>query len=198
MDKKAHTKYPVAEVIAKRWSPRAFMERDIERQKVVSLFEAAKWAPSAFNEQPWRFIAADKSNPEEYKKMLSCLVTSNQEWAKRAPLLIIAVAKKNSSYNGKPNRWALHDCGLALENLLLEATDLGLAAHPMAGFSVDAVRTNYSVPDDFEPIAAVAVGYQAEADVLEGTLKERELEERERRPLDETVFHGSWGKPYNK
>jgi nitroreductase len=196
MDKRARTKYRIAEIIADRWSPRAFLEKNIEKTKLTQLFEAAQWAPSAFNEQPWRFIAAKKDDKENYAKMLSCLAEANQQWAGRAPLLLLLVVSKNSSYNNEPNRWAMHDCGLALENLLLEAVDLGLAAHPMAGFSVDAARKAFNIPEDFEPLVAVAVGYKADADTLDGVLKERELDERDRRPLDKTFFAGNWGNPF--
>ena len=147
MDKIAPAAYPIAELIAKRWSPRAFLDKPIEEEKIMSLFEAARWAPSAYNEQPWRFLIATKEDSYLYTKMLSCLAEANQVWAKAAPLLLILVVKKDFDFNGKPNRWAMHDCGLALENLLLEAVDLGLAAHPMAGFSADLVRSGYSVPE---------------------------------------------------
>ena len=192
MRKTAAASHPIAGLIAERWSPRAFLDKPVEREKTTSLFEAARWAPSAYNEQPWRFIYAEKGSPEEYGVMLSCLVEVNQIWAKRAPLLMILVVKKNFDLNGKPNRWAMHDCGLALENLLLQATELGLASHPMAGFSVDAVREAYKVPADFEPITAIAVGYPGEPDMLEGELRERELEARERAPQEKFVFTKRW------
>ena len=194
MEKLAETKYPVSELIKRRWSPRAFIDKNIETEKIFSLFEAARWAPSAFNEQPWRFIVATKADPEAYAKMLSCLVEQNQEWAKKAPMLFILVVKKLFEYNGKPNRWAMHDGGLALENILLEAVNLGLAAHPMAGFSVDDVKKIYSVPDDYEPLVAVAVGYAGSPDLLEGELKERELEDRDRKPVSDLAFRDIWGK----
>ena len=126
--------------------------------------------------------------------MLSCLVDANKAWAKKAPMLIILVVKKNFEFNGKPNRWAMHDCGLALENLLLQTVELGLAAHPMAGFSVDAVKSGYSVPDDYEPLVAIAVGYPGEPEMLEGELLEREKDPRERKEISDFVFNGKWGK----
>ena len=128
IDKKAAADHKITELIAERWSPRAFSDKNLEPEKILSLFEAARWAPSAFNEQPWRFITASKSDPQEFEKMLSCLAKSNQVWAKRAQMLIILVVKNKFDYNGKPNRWAMHDCGLALENLLLEAAAQGLLA----------------------------------------------------------------------
>lgn len=194
MDKIAPAAYPIAELIAKRWSPRAFLDKAIEEEKIMSLFEAARWAPSAYNEQPWRFLTATKEDSYLYTKMLSCLVEANQVWAKAAPLLLILVVKKDFDFNGKPNRWAMHDCGLALENLLLEAAELGLAAHPMAGFSVDLVRSGYSVPDDYEPLVAVAVGYPGTSAMLEGVLREREEDPRERKALSDLVFSETWGR----
>ena len=194
MDKIAPAAYPIAELIAKRWSPRAFLDKPIEEEKIMSLFEAARWAPSAYNEQPWRFLIATKEDSYLYTKMLSCLAEANQVWAKAAPLLLILVVKKDFDFNGKPNRWAMHDCGLALENLLLEAVDLGLAAHPMAGFSADLVRSGYSVPEGYEPLVAVAVGYPCPSDMLEGALREREEDPRERKELSELVFSEAWGR----
>lgn len=195
IDKRAAADHKISGLIAERWSPRAFSDRPLEREKELALFEAARWAPSAFNEQPWRLVAASRDNAPEFEKMLSCLVEQNQVWAKNAQLLFILVVKKNFTYNDKPNRWAMHDCGLALENLLLEAAAQGLQAHPMAGFSVDAVRENYGVPDDYEPLVAVAAGYVGEPETLPGDLKERELEKRTRNPIGAFVFEGAWGTP---
>ena len=192
MKKTANASHQIESLIAERWSPRAFLEKPVEREKLMSMFEAARWAPSAFNAQPWRFLAAEKSDAADYARMLSCLVEANQVWAGKAPVLMILLAKKTFDHNGKPNRWAMHDCGLALENLLLETQALGLAAHPMAGFSVDAVREKYSVPEDYEPLVAIAAGYEGEPDQLSGDLKTRELEPRERNPLEKFVFSKEW------
>ena len=192
MKKTANASHQIESLIAERWSPRAFLEKPVEREKLLSMFEAARWAPSAFNAQPWRFLAAEKSDAADYAKMLSCLVEANQVWAGKAPVLMILLAKKTFDHNGKPNRWAMHDCGLALENLLLETQALGLAAHPMAGFSVDAVREKYSVPEDYEPLVAIAAGYEGDPDQLSGDLKTRELEPRERNPLEKFVFSKEW------
>jgi len=194
MKKTANASHQIESLIAERWSPRAFLEKPVEREKLLSMFEAARWAPSAFNAQPWRFLAAEKSDAADYAKMLSCLVEANQVWAGKAPVLMILLAKKTFDHNGKPNRWAMHDCGLALENLLLETQALGLAAHPMAGFSVDAVREKYSVPEDYEPLVAIAAGYEGDPDQLSGDLKTRELEPRERNPLEKFVFSKEWEK----
>src|SRR5256884_347845 len=166
MEKPAETKYPVEEILRRRWSPRAFSDRTVEPEKLQSLFEAARWAPSSFNEQPWSFIVTTRQDPEDHAQLLSCLVQGNQKWARLAPVLMVSVAKLNFEKTGAPNRHAFHDVGLAVGNLLVEATALGLVVHQMAGFSVDKVREVYEVPEGFEPVAAIAVGYLADPEVL--------------------------------
>lgn len=193
MSNKAPAEHVIFKEAAERWSPRAFSEKAMTEKDMMSLFEAARWAPSAFNEQPWYIIAAPRSDGKEFEKLLSCLVKPNQAWAKDAQLILVFVAKENFAHNGKPNRWALHDCGLALENLLLEAAALGMQGHPMTGFSVDAVKENYEVPQGYEPIAAAAVGYEGDPGILPPELKERETAPRERRAVDDFVFKGKWG-----
>ena len=190
---KANTEHKIFDLAAERWSPRAFTDQPITKEAEASLFEAARWAPSAYNEQPWYIIAARRDDPAQFEKLLSCLVKPNQAWAKEAQLLLVFVAKENFAFNGKPNRWALHDCGLALENLLLEAAALGMQAHPMAGFSPDAVRENYGVPEGYDPITAVAVGFEGSPDTLPPELAEREKAPRERREIKDFVFQGKWG-----
>lgn len=197
VDKKAAADYAINAVIAQRWSPRAFSDRKIEREKVLALFEAARWAPSAFNEQPWRFIAATKDDPHEYERLLSCLVEPNRVWAKNAPLIVALVAKTTFDRNGRVNRNAMHDCGLAMENLLLEAASQGLQGHPMAGFSADKVRELYKVPEGCEPIVMAVIGYPAEPDILDEDLKQREIEPRVRRAMGTIVFTKEWDNPIN-
>lgn len=193
MEKPAPTDYPIADVLRRRWSPRAFSDQAIEPDKLRSLFEAARWAPSSFNEQPWSFIVATGENPEEHALLLSCLAEKNQQWARRAPVLMVSVAKLNFERTGKPNRHAFHDVGLATGNLLTQATELGLAVHPMAGFSREKVREIYGVPEGFEPVAAIAIGYPDQIDVLPEAFREQELAPRSRKPLAGFVFAGRWG-----
>src|SRR5260370_15292830 len=145
MEKPAETQYPIEEILRRRWSPRAFSARPVEPEKLQSLFEAARWAASSFNEQPWNFIVATKQNPEEHEHLLSCLVEGNQRWARAAPVLMVSVATLNFDKTGKPNRHAVHDVGLAVQNLIIEATALGLFVHQMAGFSPQKVREIYGV-----------------------------------------------------
>ncbi len=194
-ENRAPAEHAIFDLAANRWSPRAFSDKAMSREDMLSLFEAARWAPSAFNAQPWRIIAAPRANAEAFAKMLDCLAPSNQVWAKNAQLLLVFAAEDNFSYNGKENRWSKHDCGIALENLLLEATALGMQAHPMAGFSVEAVRETYGLPADFDPIAAVAVGYQGSPEMLDDDLKARETAPRERNPIESFVFEEKWGNP---
>jgi nitroreductase len=193
MEKPAATDYPIEETLSRRWSPRAFSDRAVEPDKLRRLFEAARWAPSSFNEQPWSFIIATKEKPEEYAQLLSSLIEKNQQWAKLAPVLMVSVAKLNFEKTGKPNRHAFHDVGMAMGSLLIQATALGLFVHQMAGFSVEKVRETFGVPAGFEPVAAVAVGYQADPEVLPEAFREREVSARSRKPISEFVFEGKWG-----
>jgi nitroreductase len=192
MEKLAPTDYPIEEILRRRWSPRAFSDRNVEAEKLLSLFEAARWAPSSFNEQPWSFIFATKEAPAEHAQLLNCLTERNQQWATLAPVLMVSVAKLNFEKTGKPNRHAFHDVGLAVGNLLVEATALGLFVHQMAGFSVDKVREAYHVPEGFEPVAAIAIGYPAEPEILPETFREMETGPRKRKPIRSFVFEGKW------
>lgn len=195
MEKPAPTDYPIEEILRRRWSPRAFSDRNVETEKLLSLFEAARWAPSSFNEQPWSFILATKETPAEHAQLLNCLLEKNQQWARLAPVLVVSVAKLNFEKTGKPNRHAFHDVGLAVGTLLVQATALGLFVHQMAGFSVDKVREAYHVPEGYEPVAAIAIGYSAEPEVLPETFREQETGPRKRKPISSFVFEGGWAQP---
>jgi len=190
-EKPAPTQYPVHELIRSRWSPRAYADRPVETDKLLSLLEAARWAPSSFNHQPWRFIIATKENPTEYNRLLSTLVEFNQGWAKNAPVLILAVAKLHFD-DGKLNRHAFHDVGLALENLIIQATALGLSAHQIAGFQADQARKEYGIPSEYEPSTVITIGYVGDPQSLADGLRERELAPRIRKPLTEIVFAQKW------
>src|SRR5207237_10433271 len=175
LEKPAPTDHTIEEILRRRWSPRAFSDRIVEPEKLQSLWEAARWAASSFNEQPWYFIVATKQKLEEHARLLSCLVEKNQQWARLAPVLMVSVAKLKFAKTGKPNRHAFHDVGLAMGNMLVEATALGLFVHQMAGFSPEKVREIYGVPEQFEPVAAIAVGYAAEVHVLRANFIEQQL-----------------------
>ena len=193
MEKPAVTDHPIEEILKRRWSPRAFSDQMVEREKLQSLFEAARWAASSFNEQPWHFIMATKQNVEQHATLLSCLLEKNQQWARLAPVLMVSVAKLKFEKTGKPNRHAFHDVGLAMGNMIVQATAMGLFIHQMAGFSPERVRQTYGVPEDFEPVAAIAVGYPAAVEVLPEPFREQELGSRSRKPASSFVFQGRWG-----
>ncbi len=194
MEKPAVTDSPIHDLIRRRWSPRALSKQPVEPEKVRTLLEAARWAPSCYNFQPWAFLIATRDNPEEFERMFDCLVDQNKVWAESAWVLMIAIARINSWTEGKENPYAVHDVGLAIENLLLQAIDLGLYAHPMAGFKKKKTRQEYNIPDDCNPMTAVAVGYPGDPQDLPEDLREMELGPRSRRPLEEYIFTGEWGK----
>ena len=187
------TAVPILEVLAERWSPRAFTPQVVEQEKLLALVEAFRWAPSSMNEQPWSLLVATKDDAEGFAKMLGCLVDANQAWAKNAPLLMITLAKTTFNRNGNPNRTAVHDTGIALMALSVQATAMGLQAHGMGGIHLDKIREVYGLPADVEAVAGVAVGYAASAEVLEEPLRSREIAPRSRKPLGEFVFSGNWG-----
>ncbi len=194
-DKKASIDYPIHELLAERWSPYGFEDRPVAQADLRSLFEAARWAASSYNEQPWNFFVATKENPEEFARLLSCLVEANQEWAKAAPVLVLGVVSLNFSRNNKDNRAAVHDLGLAAGNLVVEATARGLCVHQMIGILPDKAREVYQIPEHYEAWTAMAIGYKADPAKLPDALKERDLTPRQRKPLSQFVFTGKWGQP---
>ena len=195
MEKLAETQVPIHEVIGKRWSPRAFAPRSVEPEKLVSVFEAARWASSASNEQPWAFVLAASDDPKNYEGMLGVLVDFNRGWANQAPVLILTLAHTQFEKDGRPNRHAFYDLGQAAANLSLQATALGLVTHPMAGFDAEAARQRFAVPVGWEPVSVIALGYPGDPDSLNETLRQRELAQRKRKPLRSLVFSGTWGNP---
>jgi nitroreductase len=188
----AETCVPIHDLIAARRSPRAFDERPVDRELIVGLLEAARWAASSRNAQPWNFLVATRDDPDEYARMLACLSERNQRWAGRAPVLMITVATVEEA-DGRHNRFAWHDVGLAVGNLSIQAMACGLHLRQMGGFSADTARETYAIPATHEPVTALAIGYPAAAAVLPDDLRERELSPRERKPLEEIAFSGSWG-----
>ncbi len=194
MEKQADTQYPIHDLLRRRWSPRAFDDRPIEPEKLRSLFEAARWAPSSNNGQPWRFLVATKEQKTEYDRLFNCLVEGNQQWAHRAPVLLLSVAKLQFE-DGSLNRHALHDTGMAVENLSLQATVLGLVAHQMAGFRIDQARTDCQIPDGYELVAIMAVGYPGDLVLLSDRFRARETQPRVRKPLTEFVYSATWEQP---
>jgi nitroreductase len=194
-DKEAHTDYPIEESLAKRWSPYSFADRDVATEDLLAILEAVRWAPSSYNEQPWRYLLARRSQPEAFAKLLSCLVEGNQVWAQHAPVLLIGVAMLAFLRNGKPNKAALHDLGLAAGNLCVEATARGLFVHQMIGIVPERVRELYGVPEGAEPLTAIAIGYLGDGGNLPEALQERDRTPRSRRPISAFVFENAWAEP---
>jgi nitroreductase len=180
------------ETILRRWSPRAFADRPVSDSDMKKLFEAARWAASSFNEQPWRFLVGRKGD-STYDKIFESLAEFNQAWASNAPVLMLSVGKKTFTQNGKPNHYALHDTGAAMAYLGLQATELGFHTHSMGGFDRDKIRAAFQIPDDFEIGAVTAIGYLGSVDILPDSLKAAETSARNRKPLSDFVF-SEWNK----
>ena len=187
--------HEVLELIIKRWSPRAFADKSVEREKLLSVFEAARWAASSYNEQPWRFILATKDEPEAFDKVLSCLREGNQSWAKGAPVLLLTLVKKTFSNTGGENRHAQHDLGQAVAQLTLQAVALDLYIHQMAGILPDKAKEVFEVPDEYDVVSGIALGYLGSPESLPEDLqaKEGQGRGRTRKPLGDFVFEDRFG-----
>jgi len=183
----------VEHLIRRRWSPRAFADKDVSADDLKKLFEAARWAASSFNEQPWRFLVGRRGD-ETYKKIFGALVEFNQSWAKSAPVLVLSVAKKTFSANGQPNRYGLHDTGAATTLLSLQATANGLHTHSMAGFDAEQARASFAIPSDYDIGAVTALGYFGDPESLPDQMQKTEVAPRQRKLLEEFVF-SDWDKP---
>ncbi len=195
LDKPAETAFPIHDLLRRRWSPRAYSSRRVEPAHLGSLLEAARWGASCFNQQPWNFVVTTQDEPEFFNQFLNCLVESNRAWAQRAPVLMLSVAKLTFDEGGQPNRHAWHDVGFAMGNLCVQATALGLVVHQMAGFDPVKAREAFQIPDGYEPVAAIALGYQDDPAVLSERLQTKERAPRTRKPLTSFVFGGKWGAP---
>jgi len=193
MSNPAPVQYPVQDLIKNRWSPRAFSDKLVPKEVLQSLFEAARWAPSSNNEQPWAYIVATKDDADNFEKSLGTLVEFNANWAKKAPVLVIAVAELAFAKNNAPNRNAQYDVGAASLQLSIEATARGLVVHQMAGFDPETAREAYNIPQGWEPIAAMAIGYQGDASSLPEPYQTREKAPRNRKAIREFVMSGEWG-----
>jgi nitroreductase len=192
--KPAPASEPIHEIITERWSPRAFDPRPIEPQKLRTLFEAARWSASCFNAQPWFFVIATKDHTVDYQRVLGTLIELNQAWAKNAPVIGFSVARLNFEHNGQPNRFAFHDVGQATAHLALQAAHMGLQVHQMAGIDPQKAKEEFHVPDGYEVVAGLALGYPGDPASLPEPLREREVAARQRKPLSSFVLSGDWGK----
>ena len=193
MNNPTPNEFPIQDFIRNRWSPRAFSDKAVSPEILKSLFEAARWAPSSNNEQPWAYLVATKEDTENFQKMLSVLVEFNVAWTKHAPVLALSVAKLKFSKGDSLNRWAFHDVGSASSQLTLEAVARGLFVHQMAGYDVEKARKVFGIPAGWDPVAAMALGYHGDPATLPEPYKERETAPRVRKPISEFVMSGRWG-----
>lgn len=188
----------IHDIIAKRWSPRSFdASQPLDREKLLACLEAARWAPSCFGDEPWRFIVCDRFADETiWQRLFSCLTPKNQRWADKAPVLLLACAGSIFRASGNPNRWAQYDTGAAVMSLCLQATAEGLASRQIGGFDTEKARAGFAIPDAYTPMVVIALGYQAGIDGLDEDFHALELGGRNRRPLGEHCFAGTWDKPF--
>jgi nitroreductase len=189
----AITDHPISELLSERWSPTAFSSQIVRDADLRSIFEAARWTASSFNEQPWRYIVATRADKEGFERLLSCLAVENVTWAKAAPVLALACARLTFDRTGQTNVAAEHDLGAAGASLTLEATARGLRVHQMIGILPDRARELYAIPDDVRPFTALAIGYAGDPTAFSKEIRERDLAPRRRKPLSEFVYQGQWG-----
>ena len=191
---KADTDHPVHDLVSSRWSPYSFDGRVVPDSDLRSVFEAARWAPSSYNEQPWHYIIARRQDEEPFSRLLSCLNEGNRLWARSASVLALGVTALKLKRNNQPNRSALHDLGLASATLLFEATARGLCVHQMIGILPDRARELYAVPPDYEILTGLAIGYPAGPEALPEQLREKDLARRPRRPLKAFLHGDAWNR----
>ena len=191
MNKPAQNNYPIHEFLQQRWSPRVFTTQSVEPEKLLSLFEAARWAPSGGNLQPWSFLVVTNQKSEHFQKLVGVLSEGNQQWAKNVPVLVLTLARKERE-PGKPNPWAAYDLGQSIAHLSVQASTMGLHVHQMGGFDARQATEIFNIPDDFQALTVVAIGYLGDPDQLPEGLREREVQGRTRKPLEEIVFIHEW------
>ena len=196
--KPALTATPIHDLLAQRWSPRAFdAQRTLAREQVLALMEAARWAPSCFGDEPWRFIVCDRAHdPRGWQRAFNCLAEGNQAWVKNTPLLIVVGVDSQFRHNGKENRWAQYDTGAASMSICLQAVALGLAAHQMGGFDASQLQAALAVPANIRLMSVIAVGYQATPEHLGPDLQQTEIAPRKRQALSAVCFESQWDKPW--
>lgn len=195
MEKRAAVDHTIYPLLTERWSPRAFNGEALSRDEISSLLEAARWAPSSYNDQPWAFIAASRDDKERFQKIFDCLVDFNRSWAHSAGALMVVLARKKLR-TGAANRHARYDAGQAAAHLTFQAASMGLYVHQMGGFSSEQVAATFGAPMEYEPMAVIAVGRLGQTDDLPLSLQDDERAPRQRRPQKEFVFGDRWGEPY--
>lgn len=189
MNKEAKSQAELMPQIKKRWSPRSFSEQPVKKKHLIRLMEAARWAPSCFNEQPWRFIIGIKNTDEVHEKIVSVLAEANQVWAEQAPILLIMVAKSSFTHNNKPNKWSEYDVGQAAAYITLQAMDLDLFVHQMAGFDRMKTIQMFNLEEEYKPVTVLAIGYRGDSSVLPQDLRKMEESERQRKNLDHLIVN---------
>jgi nitroreductase len=194
--KSAKTDHPISELLSDRWSPTAFSSRVVRDADLRSIFEAARWTASSFNEQPWRYIVAIRAHREDFAGLLSCLTDENVMWAKEVPVLALACTRLTFDRNGQPNAAAEYDLGAACASLTVEATARGLHVHQMIGILPDRARELYGIPVDVRPLTALAIGYVGDPTASPKEIRERDLAPRRRKPLSEFVYQGRWARTF--
>ena len=181
-------------VIRNRYSPRAYSPKPLTEEEITSLFEAARWAASARNLQPWRFIYATPDNKERWNKLFDCLIEFNQEWVKSAPFLMLVLAQKIDPERSTVREQVSYDLGLAMGNFTAQAGHLGIYLRNMGGFSSEKAISHFNIPSIYEPVVMVAAGYLGDEDQLDEKLKVPKDKDRVRRALDQIIFEGDWEK----
>ncbi len=183
--------YPILDIIKKRWSPRMFSNQEVASWKFMTLLEAARWAPSSFNLQPWRFIYAHKGS-QAYENIFQCLSDFNQSWVRNAPILMMTTIKEDTD-EGKNNYHALHDLGLSMGNFTIQAQSMGIAVHQMAGIDWEKAHEIFEVPEGYHVVSGVAVGYYGgDPSEMSEKLEDMEEEASVRKPMNEIARENSW------
>jgi nitroreductase len=189
--------YEILPLLVNRWSPRSMTGESLPNDELMALFEAARWAPSSYNAQPWRFIIARRENHQQWDRFLDLLVPANQVWAKQAAVLVVVVSREIFEHNNKQSVTHAFDAGAAWENLALEAVRRGLVAHGMQGFDYDRARQQLGIPPEFEVHAMIAIGKRRPRENLPERVQAME-EPNSRKPLHEILFEGSFGAAFQK
>ncbi|MEZ4636437.1 MAG: nitroreductase family protein [Caldilineaceae bacterium] len=197
LEKQAAANYPLHDIVGGRWSPRHFSTEPVPMEKIGAMLEAARWAASSRNQQPWRFIVITSAQPELHARFAEVLMEGNRKWAQNAPVFILGIAKRNWDHNDQPNNYAWYDLGQAVSALALQGIADGVYIHQMGGFSKDAARAAFAIPEAYEPVVAIAAGYMGALDEAPDDIRERELSARSRKPLSELVHGGEWGTPWD-
>ena len=189
----ANPDYPVLDHIKERWSPRSFAATAVESDKLLTMFEAARWSESSSNVQPWSFIIATQQDPDSFSAIVDTLMPGNIPWASKAPVLILTITQTYLPERERPHAYGWYDMGLAVQNMTVQATSMGLYLHQMAGFSKEKARENFNIPEHYEPLTVIALGYLGKAEDLPEDRRASEVEPRSRKTLSEFVFEGTWG-----